>query len=250
MIAVAICTLGASGDSEARALAVDLAPFEGPNPGAVYEARLKLAQPTPIVILRTNDQAGAATLLQKLRARGHDAVALVEDAVPEPSLVRHVRLGDTALERDEGSAGVAYGDVLALVRAALTLRTEKIDKVTDRKLRIGAAIATGGLVMTKKVTREEKHVTVDREELLYVFPSSGTAPWLVSEHETVYTALAGVARTQHENFARVVGELRVRAPAATYDERLLALRHESDRRALDLRAQMLAIAIARKVTYR
>jgi hypothetical protein len=245
VIAVGICALGASGDEEARALAADLG-------GVAYEWRLKLAQPTPLVVLRTNDKSAAADAVRKLRARGHDTVAIDEDAVPEPAPVRSFRLGDAAFERDDTTQTqtIAYGDVLALVRAGLTLRTEKIDKVTERKLRVGATLATGGIPMMKKVTREEKHVTHDREELLYVYPASGTSPWLVTEHGTVYTGLPEVALTQHENFARVVAELRARATAATYDERLLGVRHESDRRALDLRAQMIAISVARRLTYR
>jgi len=241
MIAVAICAVGASGDEEVRALTADIG-------GVAYETRLKLAQPPPIVVARMGDAAAATALVHKLRARGHDAVALDEDASPEPARVRDFRLGDTALERDD--TGLPYGDILALVRAALTLRAETVEKITERKLRPGMAIATGGLVMSKKVTREEKHVSHDREELLYVFPASGGAPWLVSEHATVYASLADVARTQHENFGRVVAELRERAPSAKYDERLLAHRHVDDRRALDLRAGMIALSIASKLGYR
>jgi hypothetical protein len=241
MIAVAICALGASGDEEARALAGDLG-------GVAYEMRLKLAQPPPVVVLRTGDQAAALDLLRKLRARGHDAIALDEDAVPQPSLVRSFRFGDAALERDEGV--LPYGDMLTLIRAALTVHTETVERVTERKLRVGATLATGGIPMMKKVTREEKHVAHDRQDLLYVYPAGGGTPWLVTERGTVYASLSDVAPTQRENFLRVVSELRARAPSATYDERLLALRNVDDRRVLDLRAQMLAISIARKVRYR
>lgn len=254
MISVALCALGGSGDDEARALAADLG-------GVVYETRLKLAQPPPVVVLRTSDAAAAQNLVEKLRARGHDAIAVDEEAVAPPFVVRAFRLGDTSFDCDDviGSAEggtmqttmrLAYGDVLALVRAALVHRTESVEKVTERKMRPGMAIATGGLIMSKKVTREEKHVTHDREDLLYVFRAGGGAPWLVAEHEAVYASLENVARTQRENFQRVATELRARCLAATWDERLLAVRNVDDRRDLDLRAQMLAISIARKLTYR
>ena len=241
MFTVAICALGASGDDEARALASDLG-------SGVYETRLKLAQPPPIVVLRTHDEAAAALLARTLRARGHDAVALDEGAVPEPFVVRTFHLGDTSFDCEGGS--LPYGDVLALVRGALTLKTETVDRVTERKLRPGAALVTGGLILSKKVTREEKRVAHDREDLLYVFRSAGGAPWLVSEHGAVYASLPSVAPTQRENFLRVASELRARAPAATWDERLLAHRGVEDRSILDLRAQILAIAIARSRTYR
>ncbi len=241
MFTVAICALGATGDDEARALATDLG-------SVVYETRLKLAQPPPIVVLRTHEEPVAALLAQKLRARGHDAVALDESAVPEPFVVRTFRLGDTSFDCDDGA--LAYGDVLALVRGALALKNETVERITERKLRPGAALVTGGLILSKKVTREEKHVAHDWEDLLYVFRSAGGAPWLVSEHGAAYASLANVAPTQRENFLRVADELRARATAATWDERLLAHRGVADRSVLDLRAQMLAIAIARKRTYR
>jgi len=195
--------------------------------------RLKLAQPTPILLSRTSDGAAAESLASDLRARGHDAIALDEDTVPEPLIVRDFRLDD-----------LARGDVLALVRAALTLETETVDRVTERKLRPGAALVTGGLVMTKKVTREERHTTRDREDLLYIFPSARERPLLLGERSAVYASLPGVARTQRENFMRVAAELRARAPGA-WDERLLAHRHIQDRRELDLRAQLIALAAGR-----
>ncbi|HEY1959218.1 MAG TPA: hypothetical protein VGH28_26570 [Polyangiaceae bacterium] len=240
MFVVGICTLGDSGDDEARALAA----LVGGHP---YEMRLKLAQPVPIVLFRTSDPQAAAKLANDLRARGHDAVALDEDAIAEPFVVRDFRLGETSLECGDGA--LAYGEVLALVRAAITIDTERVARFTERKLRPGAAIVTGGLVMTKKVTREEKHTTHDREELLYIFRGAGGRAWLLSERAAVYAALEGVARTQRENFTRVAGELRARAPAA-WDERLLSYKQITDRRELDLRAHMIAIAAVRKLAYR
>ena len=235
MFVVAICALGAAGEDEARALATRAG-------GLPYEMRLKLAQPPPILFSRTSDAAAAESLANDLRARGHDAIALDEDAVPEPFVVRDFRLSEHSLECGDGS--LALRDVLVLVRAALTLETETVDRVTERKLRPGAALVTGGLVMTKKVTREERHTTRDREDLLYIFRSDRERPWLLGERSAVYASLPGVARTQRENFTRVAAELRARAPAA-WDERLLAHRHIQDRRELDLRAQLIAGARGR-----
>ena len=225
MIVVGICALAGSPEDDAPHFARDAGL-------ALYEARLKLSQPAPIVALRTSDREAALRMLASLRARGHDAVACDADAVPPPIAVRDVR--------ELPSEGI-----LALIRAVRAIRTETTERFTERKLRPGMALATGGLVMSKKVTREEKRVAHDKEDLLYVFPRAGGAPWLVSERGTSYASLENVAKLQRENFLNVVSALRERAPLARYDERMLALRGIDDPREIDLRAQLIAISLSR-----
>src|ERR1700689_4597307 len=111
MIAVAIFSLDKDPlgvDAEARALARDLG-------SGVYEARLKLSQPLPIIVHRTSDGDAARALATSLRARGHDVVALDETHVPEPIVVRTFRFGEAF---ECGAEAIAYTDIVALVRAA------------------------------------------------------------------------------------------------------------------------------------
>jgi hypothetical protein len=225
MIIVAICELATSVDAEAPSFARDAGL-------AIYDARMRLSQPAPIIAMRTPDRDVALRVLASLRARGHDVVACDESAIAEPVAVRS--LDDLP----------PAGNILVLVRAVRALRSESTTKVTERKLRPGMALATGGLVLSKKVTREEKHVALDREELLYVFARDGAPPWLVSERGTSYASLQNPAPTQRENFLRVVASLRERAPL--YDERLVSLRNVEDPREIDLRAQLVAISLSRK----
>ncbi len=226
MIVVGICELATPVDVEAPHFAKDTGL-------ALYEARLKLSQPPPIVALKTADRDVALRVLASLRSRNHDAVACDESAIAAPIAARD-------------PADVPSENVLALVRAVRALRTETLEKVTERKLRPGAALATGGLVMSKKVTRQEKHVAHDKEELLYVFSREGGPPWLLTERATHYGGLANAATSQRENFLRVVSDLRNRVPNAIYDERLLAVRGVEDARDLELRAQLVAISISRR----
>lgn len=237
MFAIAICALNTSVDAETPELARDLA-------CAAYDARLKLSQPPPSIVLRTNDAAQARAVGAAIRSRGHDVVAIDESKVPEATAVRALRFGDAF---EIGNDAIAYADVVALVRAARALKTETIERVTERKLRPGAALATGGLVMSKKVTREEKHVAHDREELLYVFTRAERprAPLLVAERSASYAALDSVASSQRENFLRVVQALRARAPRAKFDERLLLQKNLDSLDEITLRAQILAISLSR-----
>lgn len=231
MYAVAIRALKGSIDEEAPKLAREIGV-------ALYDARLKLSQPPPMIVLRTSDMSAARALGVSLHDRGHDVVAIDEAAVPEPMPVRAFRFGDAAFE--SGTDAMAYGDIAVLVRAARTTRSESIERVTERKLRPGMAIATGGLVMSKKVTRDEKHIANDREDLLYVFAPKRPA-WLVAERATQYGSLDAVASSQRENFLRVAAELQKRAPQARFDDRLLAHKTLDALPDITLRALMLAM---------
>jgi hypothetical protein len=225
MLIVAICALATSIEEEAPHCARDLAL-------ALYDARVRLSQPPPIIALRTPDREAALRLLASLRSRNHDAVACDDEAIPPPIQVRS--LGELPPAES----------VLAAVRAVRSRRSVSTTKVTERKLRPGMALATGGLVLSKKVTREEKRVALDREELLYLFPREGGPPWIVTERGMSYAALANAAPTQRENFVRVADDLRARVPL--WDERLLALRSVEDAREIDLRAQLVAISLSRR----
>ena len=243
MYVVAICGLARSAEQEAPELARDT----GQTP---YEARLKLSRGLPAIVLRTEDQAAAVALLGKLRARGHEAFACDEAAVASGERIVHVRnfgLGETSLESN--GANLPYSAMLALVRAMRPLHTDVKEKTTERRFRPGMALATGGLVLSKKVTRESSRTERDKEDVLYVFASS-SSPWLLTERGLVYASLANPAPTQRENFLRVVAELRVRAPSTPYDERLLTFRPQNDEpdlaeRELDLHAHVLALALHR-----
>ncbi len=237
MIVVAICGLASGIDAEAPLLARDLGSSLG---SGTYDARLKLSQPLPLVVLRTNEIEAARLLATSLQGRGHDVVALDESRVLAPRLVRTFRFGD-AFESENDS--IAYRDIVALVRATHTHRTETTARVTERKLRPAAALATGGLILSKKVTRDEKRVSRDREELLLVYAHG--APWLVAERSASYASLAErgdvLASSSRENFLRVVRELRTRTPHAPYDEKLLAHKNLETLEDIALRAQILAI---------
>ncbi len=251
MYLVAVATLATSLEEEAPKLGADLG-MTG------YEARMLLAGVLPAIVLRARDKEQATELLARLRGRRHDAVACDADAVvtqERMTTLGSFALGESALVRHawrgEPAAELPYDDILAVLRATRNTRTRSVEKIEERKLRIGTALATGGLVMTKKTTREVVHTRDEREQLLYLFRRSGMTPWLLEEHGAQYPRLEGErALSQMENFMRTARELQRRAPDAAYDERLLRLRlSQGDKlasRALDENAHVLALWIARQ----
>ena len=255
---MALVSLATSVEAEAPLLAAEL----GATP---YETALLLRTPSPVPLLRTDDRARALALLGNLRARGHDVVACDAAAVISAEAMVNVRTFRFELDHlavrpaDGAEQRVAWGDIVSLVRAIHRRRTEQVEKTEERKFSLGRAALSGGVLVSKTITKAKVQSTEEREQVLYVFRHGGM-PLLVSQSRTRYDGLGADLRpVQIENFNTLVRALRERAPDAPYDERLLGPRPGLDRiRAgaggsssssssdgIDLLAHLIALAVVR-----
>jgi hypothetical protein len=220
--AVAIAALKTTIEQEVPALAADLGI-------TAYEARLKLSTGMPAIVLTSQDKALAMQCLTSLRARGHDAIACDANAiVPNSAMtsLKRFRLDPDGIVASE-DAKLPYASILALVRATHRLQSETRSQVEEKKFRPGAALLTGGVVMTKTITREIVEQKDERMQVLYIFRNDGE-PWILREAGTDYASLAEKrAPTQLENFRTTIQLLRAHAPQAVYDERLVSARKAS-----------------------
>ena len=227
MDVVALMALASSVEDEAPRLAADLG-------ATAYETALLLRSPSPVPLLRTEDRARALDLLAKLRARGHDAVACDASAVVAADAmmpVRSFRLDDDAFVVTSGneSVSVPWTDLRALVRAIHRTSSQHLEKSAEKKLSLGRAAMSGGVIMTKTVTKSAKHTVEEREQVLYLFRQSGS-PLLAALSRARYDGLGPELRpSQIENWNTLLRTVRARAPQAIYDERLLAPRPGLDR---------------------
>jgi hypothetical protein len=223
-------------DDEARALATDL----GTTP---YEARLKLAAGVPAIVLSTPDRTRADALAAALRARGHLALVCATSEVVAASAMtslRRFQLDDDAILA--GEARLPWDDMSALVRATHRRIIETTEKVKEKQLSIGRAIATGGLVMRKTTTRDVTTRNEDTEPVLYLFRASGEPAWILRERGTHFGALgARLSQMSSQNFATTVEVLRSRAPHARFDDRLLARKPSFED--VDLLAHLIAWSV-------
>jgi hypothetical protein len=193
----------------------------------VYELKLTLSAGFPAVVLATVDEARATGAVTAIRRHGHRAVMCGRATMVKSGAMTSLR--DFQFDRDALRATAAsgeslpYSDVLGLLRASHRTTTTSTQEVKERKLRPGMAIATGGLVMSKKTTREVTTKTEAREQVLYLFRKSGAAPWILRERAARYMGLGADLRpTSLENFTTTIRRLRELAPLAFYDERLMA----------------------------
>jgi hypothetical protein len=218
---VAIVELKSTIDDEAAALATDLGE-------TLYEARLTLAAGTPVIVLTTPDRERALDLLARLRGRGQSAVAFDSSAVVSSTAMtsmRRFRLGPSSISLDDGGADLRYDDVSALIGAVHRQHTAHETETRERKLSVGRAIASGGLLMTKTVKSGARTETTHREPVLYVFHRAGGAPWLLRERGTSWAGHGrAISPLAFENFQTTVNLLREHASHAAYDDRLVTKR--------------------------
>jgi hypothetical protein len=126
---------------------------------------------------------------------------------------------------EESSETLPYDDIGALLRATQQTTATSTEKVTERKLRPVMAVATGGLVLSKKTTREVTTTTTERQQVLYMFRRSGAPAWFLRERGAHYAGLGKALQPSSTlNFMTTAQKLRELAPSAAYDERLLSAR--------------------------
>jgi hypothetical protein len=199
---------------------------------APYDARLKLVAPTPALLGTNLSLERAEALVAALRRRGHGAVSCDGSRVPRASVACHAfeLRADALLARDEQQQPlhVPYAAITCVLRAAEETSESHTLETTQKKLAVGRAVLTGGLKMTKQITRVSTKATAERQEVAYVYYGA-PAPLLLKEHALSYEGL-GAARgtTAHQSFSALIAHLRSRAPHALHDDRMLMHKRRSN----------------------
>lgn len=248
MYVVALVSLGRPAEEEAPSLATDL----GITP---YEAGLMLRAALPAVVLRTDARERALDLLGKLRGRNHETVAFDASHVAASdamAALRSFRFDPDAfvnVATNGSETRLPYAGLFAIVRATHATSTTTVEKHTERKLSLGRAALTGGLMPTATTKKETKHTTEEREFVLYLFRNDGP-PWIVRASKTHYEGL-GPSRSPStpENFQQLLKRLRETAPHAIFDERLLSIRGTIDPSSaskMDLLAHVVALSLSQR----
>ena len=129
-----------------------------------------------------------------------------------------------------GTRQLRVATLTALVLAMTYVIEQTTDPEQTKKFSMGRAVLTGGLVMTKRKSIPPEQAPVKRERVLYVIDEHGE-PFRLSESALSHDGLGPKMKpTLAENFTTLVEELRIRAPRAFFDDRLV---HETRFRSAD-----------------
>lgn len=218
---VAIDTI--QGDASQRAK--ELATVLGVTP---YEARARVAITSggPAVVASFANHDLAAACVESLRAAKFDTLCL-DCAELETDQNRFIvqrlcfaREGVQLWNQGGEQLLVNYADIQLLLRGAGIICEIKTETVTKKKVAIGRALATGGLMMRKKVTSTTQQVNSERQPFCHLYGHN--LPVIVLRQDVLdYAALGSECKlSRAENFNWICSELRRLCGAARWDERL------------------------------
>ena len=229
----------------------------------VFEARQKISGGGPAVLASFADQQRAATLATQLSQAGVPALVIDTSVVRSRNQQLHVGhfvLGPHALQiklSDGELCEIDYSTIELLLVAVCTAgQTQTITTETERKFSLGKTLLAGGVPMTKKVQSEKVVNIEERDETLWLYVRGG-ATVVFNRGAMSYEGLGDAMQfTRDLNFTHLKNELRLLAPQAGYDDRLLkraalirllgpALNPETD---FDLAFELLSCSLREKST--
>ncbi len=195
------------------------------------EARLRLA-PEPPALLARLDPDKADAMVAALRKAGLAALAL-DVRVPsdeDRTVARSFAIADagvTFTPRLGDPLEVAWPDVLAVLRGARASRSDVERTQRSKSLSVGAAVATGGLKVTRTSMKSVRSSEESIEQVILVYARDGRAA-ILAETEVAFSCLGPrMQPSSTGNMAELAATLRDRARGAFYDERLLRLGRRS-----------------------
>lgn len=183
-----------------------------------YEAasRLRVAGKIPVIVGGYAGYAEAEEVSKNLASAGFGTIVMDRDdlgAGDDPVVVRTFSFEDTSLSvesRQRDTVTVDYDDVdLILCGKGIRTGTGTITE-KSRKLSLGRAVITSGLMMTKKEEKHRKDVTENREGFIHLY--GGTKAVLVFRETAVdYSSLGAMMKpSRYMNFTFIVEELKRR----------------------------------------
>lgn len=194
-----------------------------------YEAgsRLRVAGRFPIIVAVYAELASAEETAAKLGAAGFGAVVLRQDKIEsdkERFIVRKFSFDDMQLrvESRQGESLVIDYSIIDLM-----LRGTCIQQVTEsriekgKKLSVGRAVISGGLMITKSTKKSRIDISENREGFLNLYARMRQII-VFRENSVVYSSLGSMLKpARSANFAFINAELKRRCPNASYNESLL-----------------------------
>jgi hypothetical protein len=187
-------------------------------------ARL-LAGTFPRILLRTAPDADA--LIAMLTAEGF--LTWASDPAQVPSDAHRIIVRSLSWESDGFLAQDALGVVHAcpfatvrlLQRGARVHSSTDVETTTTRKLNLGMAVLSGGLILTKEVTQTTERTTHAKEPFLLVQREDGAPELMVYEHRMSYQCLgAEMAPATLANLGLLTARFKSLCPQAPLDDRV------------------------------
>ena len=218
MYVIAVCRWGKPVEQELGELAALLG-------GTAYDLRLRLMGPLPVLVDQRPDRQAAEALLDALRSRGHGAVLCDTDEVYSAEQMIAPRKfnfeAEALVVESKQPVRVPYDQIMVLVLGTRATAQQTTTTKTKRRISMGRAGLSGGLMARRKITKHFTTYDEEREQVLYIFARGGIKPIIMTEFGLHYSSLGEfMCPSTSENFMAVVKILEERAHNAVFDESL------------------------------
>jgi len=192
---------------------------------ALADVSRLLAGTLPRILVRaTQDGDG---LVQALEALGFLAFTGDVAAVPGDSdrvVARGIEwlAGGFAALDGRGQQHLCTLDSLALFqRGSRVIETSEIIKRTEKRLDVGRALLSGGLMLTKKVETTSVRTDSNKEAFLLIQRGDGRPEIIIHERRFNYACMgAAIQSSTHGNLMALLLHLRTIAPEVPFDDRV------------------------------
>lgn len=194
-----------------------------------YEARPRVTVPGggPAVVASFAASAQAQKCAARLNAAGFKTLVLQPDQMETDAnrlLVRQIHFCPNALKitcHDGQQVDLPYHEVKLLLRGAGIITQIEVEQHTKKKFSPARAVATGGLMMRKKVKTATTNTTQERQPFCHLY-APGHPPIALRQTDMDYSSLGeNLQLSQDANFNWISAELCRRCTSAEWDERLL-----------------------------
>jgi hypothetical protein len=185
----------------------------------------RLAGTLPRVLLSTVPADQIASLVAGFASLGFAAFSCDPAAAPgddDRLLVRGLEMEAGALTFLDGQDSHPCGaDAVSLIlRGVRVTTTSETVTTNERRLDIGKAVLTGGLMLTSKVQKKSVRSEETREPFLLLQRNDGQPDAIIYERRVDYRFLGAEKQpASHANLERTLARLRALAPSAPVDDR-------------------------------
>lgn len=192
---------------------------------ASSDAKRILAGTFPRILIRAATDPEA--MVAKLAAEGF--LAWASDPTQVPTDARRVIVRSLSWTADGFMARDAQGAVHACPFVAVRLlqrgsrihTSTEVETTTKRQLNLGGAILSGGLILTKKVTKTTERTTHAKEPFLLLQRADGTPDLMIYEHRISYQCLGSeMGPSTLGNLGLLTTRFRLLCPEAPLDDRV------------------------------
>jgi len=193
----------------------------------VFEARQRLIGGGPSVVASFADQQQARELAEKV-SRGGIKALIVDAATVRLRdgffIVRRFMFEDRVLkiEAHNGQQETfTYAEMELFITGLSVVGFSETKTIVEKKFSMGKTLLAGGIPMTKKVERQEEVFSEESEQILYLYAHDRpTAVFRLNGMN--YDGFGAEMKLSRKlNFSHLITQLRLHAPGAAFDDRLL-----------------------------